>query len=43
MEDVTEIVLNVKRLIVRSSAEEPKTMKVSAKKIGPGNGRRYCS
>jgi DNA-directed RNA polymerase subunit alpha len=35
MEDVTEIVLNVKRLIVRNHAEETKTMKVSAKKIGP--------
>lgn len=35
MEDVTEIVLNIKRMIVRSSAEEPKTMKVSVKKIGP--------
>ena len=35
MEDVTEIVLNVKKLIVRSHAEGPKTMKVSAKKIGP--------
>jgi DNA-directed RNA polymerase subunit alpha len=35
VEDVTEIVLNIKRLIVRSSAEGPRTMKVSAKKIGP--------
>lgn len=35
VEDVTEIVLNMKRLIVRSSAEEPKAMKVSVKKIGP--------
>jgi DNA-directed RNA polymerase subunit alpha len=35
MEDVTEIVLNIKRLIVRSTAEGPKMMKVSAKKIGP--------
>jgi DNA-directed RNA polymerase subunit alpha len=35
MEDVTEIVLNIKKMIVRSSAEEPKTMKVSVKKIGP--------
>jgi DNA-directed RNA polymerase subunit alpha len=35
MEDVTEIVLNIKRLIVRSRAEGSKTMKVSAKKAGP--------
>ena len=35
MEDVTEIVLNVKRLIVRSQCRRPKTMKVSVKKIGP--------
>jgi DNA-directed RNA polymerase subunit alpha len=34
MEDVTEIVLNVKKLIVRSHAEGAKTMKVAAKKIG---------
>ena len=34
MEDVTEIVLNVKKLIVRSRAEGSKTMKVSAKKTG---------
>jgi len=35
MEDVTEIVLNVKRLIVRSTSDTPKTMTISAKKIGP--------
>ena len=34
MEDVTEIVLNVKKLIVRSHGEGPRTMKVAAKKIG---------
>jgi len=34
MEDVTDIVLNVKNLIVRLRAEEPKTMKVSANKAG---------
>ncbi|MHC4154153.1 MAG: DNA-directed RNA polymerase subunit alpha [Planctomycetota bacterium] len=34
MEDVTDIVLNVKNLVVRLQAEEPKTMKVSAKKAG---------
>ncbi|MDO8303071.1 MAG: DNA-directed RNA polymerase subunit alpha [Sedimentisphaerales bacterium] len=34
MEDVTEIVLNVKKLIVRSHAEGIRTMKVSVKKAG---------
>jgi DNA-directed RNA polymerase subunit alpha len=34
MEDVTEIVLNVKKLVVRSHADGVSTMKVSAKKIG---------
>jgi DNA-directed RNA polymerase subunit alpha len=34
MEDVTEIVLNVKKLIVCMQGDEPKTMKVSAKKAG---------
>ncbi len=34
MEDVTEIVLNVKSLVLRLQSEEPKTMKVSAKKAG---------
>jgi DNA-directed RNA polymerase subunit alpha len=34
MEDVTEIVLNVKSLIVRLTGDEPKTMKVSANKAG---------
>jgi DNA-directed RNA polymerase subunit alpha len=34
MEDVTEIVLNVKSLIVRLQAEGPKVMKVSANKAG---------
>jgi len=34
MEDITEIVLNVKDLVVRLQGEEPKTMKVSAKKAG---------
>ncbi len=31
LEDVTEIVLNVKSLIVNSSSDQPKTMRVSAK------------
>ena len=34
MEDVTEIVLNVKNIIVRLQAEGPKVMKVSANKAG---------
>lgn len=34
VEDVTDIVLNVKNLVVRLQGEEPKTMKVSAKKAG---------
>jgi len=34
MEDVTEIVLNVKSLVVRLNGEVPKTMTVSAKKAG---------
>jgi DNA-directed RNA polymerase subunit alpha len=34
MEDVTEIVLNVKSLVIRLQSEGPKTMKVSAKKAG---------
>ncbi len=34
MEDVTEIILNVKNLIVRLQGDSTKTMKVSAKKAG---------
>ena len=34
MEDVTEMVLNVKSLVLRLQSEGPKTMKVSAKKAG---------
>jgi len=34
MEDVTEIILNVKNLIVRLNAFEPKIMKISVKKAG---------
>lgn len=34
MEDVTEIVLNIKKLIVRMQGDEPRTMKLSAKKAG---------
>jgi len=34
MEDVTEIVLNVKKLVVRLRGEGPKTMKVSVNKAG---------
>jgi DNA-directed RNA polymerase subunit alpha len=34
MEDVTEIVLNVKSLVIRLTDQGPKTMRVSAKKAG---------
>lgn len=34
MEDVTDIILNVKSLIVKLDADEPKDMKVSTKKAG---------
>jgi DNA-directed RNA polymerase subunit alpha len=34
MEDITDIVLNVKNLIIRLTGEGPKTMKVSANKAG---------
>jgi len=34
MEDATDIVLNVKSLVIRLQGAEPKTMKVSAKKAG---------
>lgn len=35
MEDVTDIILNVKSLVVKLEADEPKEMKLSAKKQGP--------
>src|SRR3954454_2870598 len=35
MEDVTDIILNVKSLIVKLDADEPKEMKISVKKSGP--------
>lgn len=35
MEDVAEIILNVKQLVVRLQGEEPKALMVSAKKAGP--------
>jgi DNA-directed RNA polymerase subunit alpha len=35
MEDMTEIVLNIKRLIVRMDAEGPRAMKLYADKAGP--------
>jgi DNA-directed RNA polymerase subunit alpha len=38
MEDVTDIVLNVKSLVVRLTGEGPKTMKVSANKAGVVTG-----
>jgi len=34
VEDVTEVVLNVKKLIVRMQGDEPKIIKVTAKKAG---------
>ena len=34
VEDVTEIVLNAKKLIIRMQGDEPKTIKVTAKKAG---------
>jgi DNA-directed RNA polymerase subunit alpha len=35
MEDVTDIILNIKSLIVRLDGDEPKEMKLSATKAGP--------
>lgn len=35
IEDVTDIILNVKTLIVKSDADEPREMKLSVKKAGP--------
>ena len=35
MEDVTDIILNIKSLIVKLDADEPKEMKLHAKKAGP--------
>jgi DNA-directed RNA polymerase subunit alpha len=35
MEDVTDIILNIKSLIVKLDADEPKEMKISARKAGP--------
>ncbi|MHC4237186.1 MAG: DNA-directed RNA polymerase subunit alpha [Planctomycetota bacterium] len=35
MEDVTDIILNVKKLVVRLQSGEPKTITVKAKKAGP--------
>src|SRR3982751_2759103 len=34
-EDVTDIILNVKSLIVKLDADEPKEMRLTAKKAGP--------
>jgi len=38
VEDVTDIVLNIKRLVVRSETEEPKTIRIDASKKGPVTG-----
>jgi DNA-directed RNA polymerase subunit alpha len=35
IEDVTDIILNIKSLIVKLDADEPKEMKISQKKAGP--------
>ena len=35
MEDVTDIILNVKTLIVRAENDDPKDMRISVKKAGP--------
>lgn len=35
MEDVTDIILNIKTLIVRAETDEPKDMTISVKKAGP--------
>src|SRR5271154_4616701 len=35
MEDVTDIILNVKSLVVKLDADEPKEMKLLARKAGP--------
>jgi DNA-directed RNA polymerase subunit alpha len=35
MEDVTDIILNVKRLVVRMQGDQKRTMKLSASKAGP--------
>src|SRR6186713_1532566 len=34
MEDVTDIILNIKALVVKLDADEPKEVKISAKKAG---------
>ena len=34
MEDVTDIILNIKALVVKLDADEPKEMKISVKKAG---------
>jgi DNA-directed RNA polymerase subunit alpha len=38
VEDVTDIVLNIKRLVVRSETEEPKTIRIEASKKGAVTG-----
>lgn len=35
MQDVTDIIINVKSLVVRMQGDEPKTIRVKAKKAGP--------
>ena len=43
MEDVTEIILNVKSLVLRLDSDEAKTMKVSANKAGVVTGKDIVS
>ena len=38
VEDVTDIVLNIKRLVVRSETDEPKVIRIDASKKGPVTG-----
>lgn len=35
LEDVTEIILNIKQIVVRKDCHAPKTIKVTANKVGP--------
>ncbi len=43
VEDVTEIILNVKNLVVRMEGDEPKVMKVSANKAGEVRAEHIAS
>ena len=41
LEDVTDIILNIKKLVVRLEGDEPKTMRIDAQHQGRGHGRRH--